>query len=156
MNITATLIGQMGTLAVLVWFVMRYLWGPLTKAMEDRQKRIADGLAASERGKHELELAEQKAVERLREAKQQAAEIIAQANKRADEIVDEAKQDARAEGQRQLDAAKAEIEQESNRARTHLKEQFAALVVEGAEKILERELNAEAHNDYVAKLAEKL
>lgn len=156
MNVTATLIGQMGTLAVLVWFVMRYLWGPLISAMDARSKRIADGLAAGERGKHELELAEQKAADRLREAKQQAAEIVAQANKRGDAIVEEAKQEAQAEGKRQLEAAKAEIEQEMNRAKAHLREQFAALVVEGAEKILEREINAQAHSDYVAKLVEKL
>lgn len=156
MNVTATLFGQMFTFAVLVWFVNRFLWGPMTKMMADRSKRIADGLAASERGKHELVLAEQKATERLREAKQQAADIIAQANKRANEIIEEAKEAGRAEGQRQLDAATAEIEQESNRAKEHLRGQVSDLVLEGVHKILEREVNAQAHGEFITKLAGKL
>jgi len=155
-NVTATLFGQIGTFAVLVWFINSFLWEPLTKMMADRSKRIADGLAASERGKHELTLAERRATERLREAKQQAAEIIAQANKRANEIIEESKQAGRLEGQRQLDAAKAEIEQEANRAKEQLREQVASLVMQGVEKILEQEVNAQAHGDFVTKLAQKL
>lgn len=156
MNVTATLLGQIGTFAVLVWFVNRFLWGPLTKMMADRSKRIADGLAASERGKHELELAEQRATERLREAKQQAAEIIAQANKRANQIVEEAKEAGRQEGQRQLEAAQAEIEQAMNRAQEELRAQVSDLVIAGVEKILEREVNAKAHGEFVEKLTNKL
>jgi F-type H+-transporting ATPase subunit b len=155
-NITATLFGQIGTFLVLVWFVNKFLWGPMTTAMQDRTKRIADGLAAADRGQHTLELSEQKATEHLREAKQASADIIGQANKRADEIIDEAKQAAQAEGQRQLDAAVAEIEQESNRAKEQLREQVAALVMQGVEKILEREVNATTHGDFVTKLAQKL
>jgi len=155
-NVTATLFGQMLTFAVLVWFVNRFLWEPMTKMMAERSKRIADGLAASERGRHELVLAERKATERLREAKQQAADIIAQANKRANEIIEEAKETGRVEGQRQLDAAQAEIEQESSRAKEHLRGQVSELVLEGVQKILEREVNSQAHGEFVTKLASKL
>ncbi|MDM8547371.1 F0F1 ATP synthase subunit B [Candidatus Venteria ishoeyi] len=156
MNITATLLGQIFTFAVLVWFVNRFLWGPMTQMMADRRKRITDGLAAAERGKHELELAEKKAVERLREAKQQSADVIAQANKRANEIIEESKDTGRQEGQRQLDAAQVEIEQEINRAKTHLREEFAEIVLEGVHKILEKEVNAKAHGEFINKLAQKI
>jgi F-type H+-transporting ATPase subunit b len=144
------------TFAVLIWFVMRFLWEPMTRMLEDRGKRIADGLAAGERGRHELELAEQRASERLREAKQQAAELIAQANKRANQIIEEAKQQGRLEGQRQLEATRAEIEQEVNRAKEHLREQVVALALSAAEKVLEKEVNATVHGEFVAKLAKKL
>lgn len=156
MSITATLFGQMLTFAVLVWFINQYLWGPLIQVMSDRSKRIADGLSASERGKHELELAEKRAAERLREAKQQAADIIARANKRATEIVEESKETGHAEGQRQLDAARMEIAQETNRAKEQLRTQLSGLVITGVEKILEREVDANAHSDFIAKLAKKL
>jgi F-type H+-transporting ATPase subunit b len=135
---------------------MKFLWEPMTKMLEDRSKRIADGLAAAERGKHELQLAEQRAKERLMQAKQEAAEIVNNANKRGDEIIEEAKLKAQAEGQRQLDAANAEITQEANRAREHLREQFAEVVMMTAEKILERELNAQTHSQFVEKMAEKI
>lgn len=156
MNVTATLIGQMFTFAVLVWFVMHFLWEPMTKMLAARSQRIADGLAAAERGKHELQLAEQRAKERLVEAKQDAAEVIAHANKRADEIIEEAKRKAQAEGQRQLEAAKAEISQEINRAKEHLREQFAETVMMTAAKVLEHELNAETHAEFVIKMAAKI
>ena len=100
MNITATLIGQIVAFVLLIWFVNRVLWEPMSKMLEDRQKRIADGLAAGEKGHHELELAEKRAVESLREAKAKANEIILQAEKRAGEIVEEARMGARAEGER--------------------------------------------------------
>lgn len=156
MSITATLLGQMLTFAVLVWFINQYLWSPLINVMSDRSKRIADGLSAAERGKHELELAEKRAAERLREAKLQAADIIARANKRATEIVDDAKQTGHTEGQRQLEAARMEIDQETNRAKEQLRTQLSALVIAGVEKILEREVNANVHSEFVAKLADKL
>lgn len=156
MNFTATLISQIITFGVLVWFVQRFLWGPLTNMMEERKKRIADGLAAAERGKHEKDLAEQRAKEFLKEAKAQSAEVVAQAQKRATEIVEEAKGDARAEGERLLAAARAEIEREVNQAREHLREQVAVLAVAGAEKILQREINADAHKDIVHALAEQI
>lgn len=156
MNITATLIGQMLTFAVFVWFSMRFVWKPLTRIMEDRNKRIADGLAAAERGQHEQELAEQRAKETLHEAKQRASEIINQAQKRANEVVEEAKDDARSEGERILTAAQAEIEQERNRAREALRTQVASLALAGAEKVLQREVDADTHRDILDQLAQQI
>jgi F-type H+-transporting ATPase subunit b len=155
-SITVTLFGQIFTFAVLVAFVWRVLWGPMTQMMEDRRKRIAEGLAASERGKHDLELAEYRAAERLREAKQDAADLMAAANKRANEIIEEAKQQARVEGQRQLDTALAEIQQEINRAKEDLRKQVVNLAIESAEKILEREIDATKHREFLDQMMEKL
>lgn len=146
MNITLTLIAQILTFLLLVWFINAKLWGPLTKMLEDRKTRVAEGLAAAERGRHEQELAEQRAEEHLREAKQQAAEIIGQAQKRASEIVEEAKNDAVAEGSRLKAAAEAEITQEVNRAREQLRGQVVQLAVVGAGRVLEREVDASAHD----------
>jgi len=153
MNINLTLIGQLVTFVVFVWFTMKYVWTPIMGALEARRKEIADGLAAAERGQHEQELAQERAKEALHEAKQQAAEIVNQAHKRAGEIVDEAKQDAKAEGDRILTAAQTEIEQELNRSREALREKVAILVVSGAEKILQKEINADAHKDVVDNVA---
>jgi len=153
MNINLTLIGQLVTFVVFVWFTMKYVWTPIMGALEARRKEIADGLAAAERGQHEQELAQERAKEALHEAKQQAAEIVNQAHKRAGEIVDEAKQDAKAEGDRILTAAQTEIEQELNRSREALREKVAILVVSGAEKILQKEINADAHKDVVENVA---
>lgn len=156
MNFNATLIGQMITFIALVIITMKYVWPPIMKAMQERQKRIAEGLAAAERGARDQEMAQAKAAEVLREAKQQAQEIITQAQRRANEMVEEAKGHARGEGERQLVAAKAEIEQEVNRAREQLRGQVADIVVSGASKVLEREVDAKTHakilNDLVAQL----
>ena len=156
MNFNATLIGQMITFGLLVLFTMKYVWPPIMQAMQDRQKKNADGLASAERGLREQELAKAKAAQMLKEAKQQAAEIVAQAHKRANEIVEQSKLDAHAEGERQLAAAKAEIDQEVNRAREQLRGQVVSLAVAGAGKILKREVdeaaNAALLDDLVAQL----
>ena len=151
-----TLIGQILTFAVLVWFVKRFLWGPLTQMMEDRKARIADGLAAAEKGQHEQELARQRATEILQEAKQQASEVIARAEKRAGEIVEEGKSDARSEGERLLTAARSEIEQESHRAREVLRSQVASIAITGAEKVLEKEIDEQTHNELLDKLVAEI
>ncbi|HIP52405.1 MAG TPA: F0F1 ATP synthase subunit B [Chromatiales bacterium] len=156
MNFTATLFAQIATFAVLVWFIQKFLWGPLTNMMEERKKRIAEGLAAADRGKHERELAEQRAKDVLHEAKVQAAEIVGMAQKRAAEIVDEAKEDARTEGERIIESAKAEIEQETNRAREQLREQVGSLALNAAQRILQREIDASAHADVVQSIASEL
>jgi F-type H+-transporting ATPase subunit b len=156
MNINLTLIGQLLSFAIFVWFTMKYVWNPIMGALETRRKEIADGLAAAEHGQHEQQLAEQRAKEHLKEAKGQAAEIIAQAQKRASEIVDESKDNARTEGERIIHAAQAEIEQESNRAREQLRSKVAELAVQGAEKILRKEINADAHKDIVESLAKQI
>jgi F-type H+-transporting ATPase subunit b len=156
MNINLTLFGQMTAFAVFVWFTMKFVWPPIMKAIEERKAKIADGLAAAERGKHEQQLAQQRATERLHEAKQQAAEIVARAEKRAAEIVEDSKDTARAEGARLLEAARAEIEQETNKAREQLRQNVAQLAMAGAERILRREIDAEAHKDIVADLAQRI
>ncbi len=153
MNINLTLIGQLVSFVVFVWFTMKFVWTPIMGALEARRKEIADGLAAAERGQHEQELAKERAKEELHAAKQQAADIINQAHKRANEIVEEAKNDAKAEGDRILTAAKAEIEQEVNRSREALREKVAVLVISGAEKVLQKEIDAEVHKDVVENIA---
>jgi len=122
----------------------------------ERKKQIADGLAAADRGKHELELAARRASETMHEAKLKAVEIIAQAEKRAIQVIEEAKNDAKAEGDRMIAAARAEIEQESHRARESLRGEVAALVVAGAGKVLRREVDAKAHADLLEAIKNEL
>lgn len=156
MNINATLIGQSIAFFIFVWFCMKYVWPPIMKALEERKAKIADGLAAAERGQHEQELAEKRAVEVIHEAKEQASEIIAQAQKRANEIVEEAKDNARAEGERLVAAANAEIEQEMNRAKEHLRGQVVSLSVAGASKVLSREIDEKAQEDLLKDLVAQI
>ena len=156
MEINVTLLGQMITFSLLVYFTMKKVWPPIMQAMGERQKRIAEGLAAGERGAREQELAQERAAETLRTAKQEAAEVIAQAQKRANEIVEESKSQAKEEGGRQLAAAQADIEQEANRARERLREEVVSLSLQGAEKILKREVDAKSHNDMLTDLAAQL
>ncbi len=147
MNINLSLLGQAITFAILVLFTWKYVWPPLIAAMDERAKRIADGLAAADRGKQDLENAEKVAADKLREAKIQATEIIGQAEKRAAQIVDEARGNAKDEGARIVAGAKAEIDQEVHRAKEALRQQVAVLTVAGAEKILRREIDAAKHAD---------
>ncbi len=156
MNINLTLIGQSITFVVFVWFCLKFVWPPIMNALHERQKKIADGIAAAERGVHEQELAEKKAVETIHAAKEQANEIIGQAQKRASEIVDEAKSDAREEGERLVTAAKAEIEQEVNRAKEQLRSQVASIAVVGAGKVLKREIDDKAHSDMLDELVTEI
>lgn len=156
MNINATLLGQTIMFIMFVWFCMKFVWPPIMQALTQRQKQIADGLAAGERGKHELELASRRGSELLHESKQKAAEIVAQADKRAVQIVEESKSAAKAEGDRLLAAAKAEIEQEVFRAKEVLRQQVADLAVAGAEKILRREIDAKAHAELLASIKNEL
>ena len=156
MNINLTLIAQLASFAVFVMFTMKYVWPPLVKAMEQRKAKIADGLAAAERGAHEKELAEQRAKDKLHEAKQQSAEIVSRAEKRAAEIVEEAKGSAKLEGERILTAAKAEIDKEANKAREVLRIKVGELAVAGAEKILRKEINADAHKDIIESIASQV
>jgi F-type H+-transporting ATPase subunit b len=139
-----------------VWFCMKFVWPPIIAAMEEREKKIADGLAAADRASHDLELAKEKAVERLKEAKEEAAGIIDAANKRANQLVEEAKEAAVAEADRVKASAQAEIEQESNRAREALRGDVAALALAGAEKVLGAAIDQEAHKELVEKLAAEL
>lgn len=156
MNFNATLIGQMITFTLLVIFTMKYVWPPIMQAMQDRQKRIAEGLASAERGVREQELAKAKSAKKLKEAKQQAAEIIAQAQKRANEIVEQSKLEAKDEGARQLAGAQAEIEQEMNRAREQLRNQIVGIAVAGAGKVLGTEVNEKTHAKMLDDLVSQL
>lgn len=156
MDINATLIGQAIWFAAFVWFTMRFVWPPLKRAIDARTQHIADGLAAAERGKQEQELAAKRGAEVLREAKHKASEIIAQGEKRSAQIVEEAKSIARTEGDRLLAGSKAEIEQEVFRARESLRQQVSELAVRGAEQILRREINPQAHAELLASIRKEI
>jgi F-type H+-transporting ATPase subunit b len=156
MNITLTLFAQALVFAAFIWFTAKFVWPYLLRAMEARQKTIADGLAAAEQGRRTLELSNRQADEAIREARARAAEILAQAEKRAAQLIDEARQAAKDEGSRELAAAKAEIEQEVTRAREELRDRVASLAVAGAEKILRREVDTRAHSDLLESIRRQL
>ncbi len=156
MNFNATLIGQTVAFIIFVWFCMKFVWPPLMNAIEERQKRIADGLADADRAAKDLELAQSKATDQLKEAKAAANEIIEQANKRKAQIVDEAKAEADAERAKIIAQGKAEIEAERNRVKEDLRKQVATLAITGAEKILERSIDEAAHSDIVNKLVAEI
>ncbi len=156
MGINATLFGQMITFLIFIWFTKKFVWPPLTKALEERQARIADGLAAAERGQRELEEADAKVSEILKEARLQASQIIEQAERRGSEIVEEARGTAQESGDRMLEQAQAEIEQERNRLKESLRGEVAAIALAGAQQILEKEISADEHRVLLDKLAAKL
>ena len=156
MDINLTLIGQTIAMIVFVWFCMKFIWPPLLNAIEERQEKIAEGLAAADQGEQRLEEARAQADEIVSEARKQATGILDQAHARANEIVSEGKMDGVKERDRQLAAAKAEIEQETNRAREELRGQVSAVALAGAEKILSREIDAKEHDDILGKLAREL
>ena len=156
MNFNATLIGQMITFGLLVLFTMKFVWPPIVKALDERAAKIADGLAAAERGQHSLDLAAKRSAETVREGRVKMGEIIAQAEKEAQRIIEEAKHQAKLEAEKTVLAAKAEIELETTRAREALRERVADLAVAGAEKILLREVDAKAHAVMLAELKKDL
>lgn len=156
MNLNYTLVGQMIFFAAFVLFCMKYVWPPIIGAMTEREKKIADGLAAADRASKDLELAQKKAGQSLTEAKAQAAELIEQANKRSSQIIDEAKQTARQEGERLITAAKAEIGQEKNRVIEELRKEVASIAIAGAEKILGSTVDASKHSEMLDKLAAEI
>lgn len=156
MNINLTLFGQMISFAVFVWFTMKFIWPPIVKAVQERKAKIAEGLAAAERGHHEQELGQKRAMEIMRQAKAEASDVVAQAQKRAAEIIDEARTDARAEGDRLLVAARAEIEQERTKVREELRESLASLVVSATEKILQKEIRVEDHRSLLDGFAKQI
>ncbi|MDD3609440.1 MAG: F0F1 ATP synthase subunit B [Halothiobacillaceae bacterium] len=156
MSITVTLIAQIIAFLVMIWLVNKYLWAPLSALMEARKQRIAEGLSASERGKHELKLAQDRSSEILKEAKDRAAELVAQANNRSNEILEEARNNAKAEADRIVAAAKAEIDSEVNRAKEQLRRQVSEIAVAGAERILKREVDAKAHEAVLADLVAQI
>lgn len=156
MNINLTLISQAIAFFVFIWFTAKFVWPPLTRAIESRQKNIADGLAAADKGRQALEVSSKQADLALKEARDRAAEMISSAEKRVAQMIEEAKQAAREEGGREKAAAQAEIEQQISRAKEQLREQVASLAVAGAEKILRREVNAQAHAELLSQLQKEI
>ena len=156
MNLNLTMIAQAITFSAFIWFTVKFVWPPMLRAIEARQKTIADGLAAAEQGKRSLETSTKQADEEIRRARGRAAELIAQAEKRVAQMIDEAKNSAKEEGNREKAAAKAEIEQEVTRAREQLRDRVASLAVAGAEKILRREVDAKAHGELLESIKRQL
>ena len=156
MDINMTLIGQTIAMVVFVWFCMKFIWPPLLAAIEERQEKSAEGLAAADKGQESLSKAQAEAESIVDDARKQATSILDQANARANEIVADGKADGVKERERQLAAATAEVEQETNRAREELRGQVSAIAVASAEKILQREIDAKAHDDILGKLAGEL
>ena len=156
MNINATLFGQTIAFIVFVLFCMKYVWPPIIAAIEERQKKIEEGLAASDKAEQDLQLARDKATAQLKEAKAQAAEIVEQAKKRAAQLVEEETKRGHEEREKIIAQGHTEIESERNRAKEELRKQVSALAVAGAEKILERQIDAAAHSDILDKLVTEL
>ncbi|MDZ4349400.1 MAG: F0F1 ATP synthase subunit B [Xanthomonadaceae bacterium] len=156
MDINATFIGQALAFAILIWFSYKFVWPPLTNAIDERQKKIADGLAAAERSKKDLAQAEDKVNEVLKEARSKANEIIDQAHQRGNQIIEQAKNEAVAEANRQKALAQTEIDLAANRAREQLRGQFAALAISGAERLIKREIDPAAHKALLDEFAAEL
>ncbi len=156
MSINLTLFAQAAVFLAFIWFTVKVVWPPVLRAIETRQKTVAEGLAAAERGRLDLAAATKRSNEMLAETKQQAQEIIAQAERRATQLVEEAKSAARTEGDRMISGARAEIDQQFSRAKEALREDVAALAVAGAERILRREVDAKAHADLLSQIKQEL
>jgi F-type H+-transporting ATPase subunit b len=156
MNLNATLIIQIVVFIILGGITMKFIWPPLIRAIEDRQKKIADGLAAAERGHKELQNANGEAEAIVSEAREKALKIVDQANRRSGEIMDEARSTAITEGQRLVGDARQEVAQEQARARDALRKDVATLAVAGASRLLEREIDPKAHADLIEKLASEI
>ncbi len=144
------------TFTLLVWFTMKYIWPPLIGAIEERKSKIAEGLAAAEKGQEDMELAVKRAANVLREAKQQSADIVNLAQKRANEIVEESKGTAKQEGARMIEAAQAQIEQEMQRAQEQMRKEVSALALKAAGQILQQEIDKAKHKELLGKVSEQL
>ena len=156
MNFNLTLIAQALVFAAFIAFTIKFVWPPLLRAIEARQKEIADGLAAADQGRRSLETSSRQAEDEIKRARERAADIVSQAEKRTAQMIEEAKNAAREEAGREKAAAKAEIAQEASRAREQLRDQVASLAVAGAEKILRREVDAKAHADLLDGIKKQL
>lgn len=156
MDIGATLFGQMITFGIFVWFTMKYVWPLLEQAMEERRKKIADGLASAEKGHRALEVAQDRAKRELREAREKCSSIIEQSNHQATQILEKARQEANDERKQIIVAGNHHVEQSLKQAKMELQAQMAALVVKGAEQILSRSINPDDHKDIIEKLSREL
>ena len=156
MNINATLFLQAIVFAVLVWFTMKFVWPPITKALDERALKIADGLAAADKAKSELASANKRVEEDMAKSRNDAAVRLAEAERRAQAMIEEAKAKASEEAAKIIAAAKVEAQQQAVQAREVLREQVAVLVVKGAEQILRKEVNASVHADLLGRLKAEL
>ena len=156
MNLNATLFAQIVVFFVLAWFTMQFVWPPIMKALDERAKKIADGLAAAEQGQQDLAAAQKTSSEVLRSGREKSSEMIALAEKRANQVIEEAKITAQEEAERIVAAAKVEAAQEAERIKSALREQVSLLALAGAEKILKREIDAKAHAKLLTSLKEEL
>jgi len=156
MSFNLTVIAQAVAFALFIWFTVKFVWPPMLRAIEARQKQVADGLAAAEQGRKSLESSSKQAEQAIQAARVRAAEIISQAEKRDAQMVEAAKVAAKEEGDREKAGAKADIEQQAQRAREQLRDQVAALAVAGAEKILRREVDAKAHAELLDGIKKQL
>jgi F-type H+-transporting ATPase subunit b len=156
MNLNATLVLQSIAMMIFAWFCMKYIWPVLLQAMDERREKIAEGLAASDRAERELEAARAQAEQQIREARDKASEIVEQANQRHGQILEQAKEDALAEKKRQVAAAQADIAQSTNQAREVLRAQVANLAVLGAQRLLEKEIDAEVHRKLLDELIREI
>jgi len=155
-TINVTLIAQMIVFLILIWFTMKFIWPPLTAAMDERAKRIAEGLSAAEKARKDLADADARVAEEIKKARVEATSIIDKAHQQANQIIEKAKQDAVVEAMRQKATAAADIESMTHRAREELRGQVAALAVTGAEKILKREIDANAHKALLDQLVAEM
>lgn len=156
MDINLTLLGQMITFALFFWFTMKFVWPPLSRVMEERRKKIADGLASAEEGQKQLELAKIKSKDQLREAKAEASRIIEQAHQRANHIVEQAKEQARVEGNRLVELANSEIERSYNLAKEQLVNRISVIAVAGAERILQKEVDRKVNDQLVNEMVSEI
>ncbi len=156
MDINMTLFGEMITFAILIWVTMKFIWPPIVKAIQERQEKIAEGLAAAERGEHQLKLAEQRTSDMLREVKRDSAKIVEKTNARANQIVDDAKQRGVQEGQRMIEVAKLEINQQMQLAKEGLRTSFSDVVISATEKMLEKNLDKKTHEKMLDELISEI
>ena len=156
MNLNLTLIAQAVTFTVFIWLTVKFIWPHMLRAIEARQKTVADGLAAAEQGRRSLETSTRQAEDAIAQSRHRAADILSQAEKRAAQMIDEARTAAKEEGNREKLAARAEIAQELSRAREQLRDDVASLAVAGAEKILRREVDARAHSELLETIKQQL
>lgn len=156
MSLNATLIAQLIVFLILVWFTMKYIWPPIVNAMEERAKRIAEGLSAADRARKELADADARVAEEIKAARAEAALIVERANQQATQMVDKARSDALLEAAKLKSAAQADIDNMAHRARAELRGQVAQLAIAGAEKILKREIDANAHKALIDQLVTEI
>lgn len=156
MNINLTLVGQMITFILFVWFTKRFVWPPIIKALNERQEKIADGLAAAERGHVELERAQEAYTQTIKDSQEKASKIILESQKQADHMIDMARQKAHEEGQRIIDQAHHEIEHMVQEAKELLRTKFSEMVVVGAEKVLEKSIDPASHRHMLDKLVQEI